>query len=72
MFFKNFKHFFSATYKDESLRQQNYKNKHFSNIVTNRVLKVKNSPLELEKYFKPINISIDNTDKFKEKEITKK
>ena len=72
LFFKNFKHFFPATYKDKSLRQQSYENKHFNNILANRVLKVKNSPLELEQYFKPINVSIDNMDKFKEKEVTKK
>ena len=33
------------------LRHQKYKNKQFNNT---RVLKVKNSPLELEKDFKPI------------------
>ena len=54
------------------MRQQSYENKHFNNILANRVLKVKNSPLELEQYFKPINVSIDNMDKFKEKEVTKK
>ena len=37
----------------------------------NRVLKVKNSPFELEKGFKPINLSIDNMDKFEENELTK-
>ena len=36
------------------------------------ILKVKNSLLKLEKDFKPVYISIDDMDKFKEKEITKK
>ena len=45
-------------------RQQNYKNKHFNNTQKNRILKVKNSSLELEKYFKPINVSVDDMGKF--------
>ena len=40
--------------------------------LKNRVLKIKNSPLEFEKDFKPINISIDNMDKFEGKKIKKK
>ena len=40
--------------------------------IKNRILKVRNSPFELGKYFKPINISINNMDKFEEKEITKR
>ena len=38
----------------------------------NRILKVKASPLELEKDFKPTKVSIDNMDKFEEKEVIKK
>ena len=38
----------------------------------NKILKVKSSSLELEKYFKPINVSVDDMGKFEEKEITKK
>ena len=45
-------------------RQQNYQNKHFNNTQKNRILKVKNSSLELEKYFKPINVSVDDMGKF--------
>ena len=40
--------------------------------IKNRILKEKNSYLELEKYFKPINVSIDYMNKFSENEITKK
>ena len=36
------------------------------------VLNVKNSPLELEKYFKQMKTSRDDMDKFAEKELTKK
>ena len=35
------------------------------------ILKVNNSPVELGKDFKPINVSIDDMDKLKDKEITK-
>ena len=35
-----------------------------------RVLNVKNSPLELEKYFKQMKASRDDMDKFAEKELT--
>ena len=46
------------------LKHQKYKNKQSNNT---RVLKVRNSPLELEKDFEPINISINDMDKFKKK-----
>ena len=36
-------------------------------IYQNWVLKVKNNPLESEKYFKPIIVSIDDMNKFEEK-----
>ena len=49
---------FFATYKDESF--ENYKNKQSNNT---RVPKVRNSSLKLEKDFKPIKISINDTDK---------
>ena len=49
---------FFATYKDESF--ENYKNKQSNNT---RVLKVRNNSLKLEKDFKPIKISINDTDK---------
>ena len=51
------------------LRHKKYRNKQLNNA---RVLKVKNNPLELEKDFKPINISINDIDKFEKKELTKK
>ena len=51
------------------LRHQKYKNKQSNNT---RVLKVRNSPLELEKDFEPINISANDMDKFKKKKLTKK
>ena len=38
----------------------------------NKILKLKNSLLELEKDFKPITGSIDDIDKLKEKQITNK
>ena len=50
------------TVKD--LRQQKYKHKHLSNT---RVLKVKNITLELENDFKPINISVNDTNKFEKR-----
>ena len=58
-------------------RHQNYKTEHteikqFKITWKNRVLKIKNSPVELEKEFKPSNGSIDDKDKFEEKELTKK
>ena len=43
-----------------------------NNAQKNRILKVKASPLELEKDFKPTKVSIDNMDKFEEKELIKK
>ena len=43
------------------LRHQKYENK-----------QLKNNTLELEDNFKPINISINNMDKFEKKELTKK
>ena len=46
------------------LRHKKYKNKQLNNA---RVLKVKNSLLELGKDFKPINTSINDIDKFKKK-----
>ena len=49
---------FFATYKDESF--ENYKKKQSNNT---RVLKVRNNSLKLEKDFKPIKISINDTDK---------
>ena len=52
--------------------QQNYKHKHLNNTQKDRLLKVKNSLIELKKYFKPINVSIDDMDKFEEKEIQKR
>ena len=56
---------------------QNYKNdyteiKYLNNTRKNRVLKVKNSPLESKKDFKPIKVSMDDMDKFEEKQITEK
>ena len=58
-------------------RHQNCKNEHtemkyFNNTSKKRILKVKNSPLELQKGFKPISITIADMDKFEENEITKK
>ena len=37
-----------------------------NNAQKNRILKVKGSPLELEKDFKPTKVSIDNMEKFEE------
>ena len=48
----------------KDLRQQKYKHKHLSNT---RVLKVKNITLELENDFKPIDISVNNTNKFEKR-----
>ena len=41
------------------------------NNKNTRVLKVKNSPLKLEKCYKPIIISMSNMDKFEKKELRK-
>ena len=46
------------------LRHQKYKKEQLNNT---QVLKVKNNSLELEKDFKPINISINDMGKFKKK-----
>ena len=51
------------------LRHQKYKNKQFNNT---RVLKVKNSPLELEKDFKPIICKRKKKTKKKKKKKTNK
>ena len=51
-------------YNIQDLRQQKYKHKHLSKT---RVLKVKNITLELENDFKPINISVNDTNKFEKK-----
>ena len=53
----------------DRLRHQKYKNKQLNNT---RLLKVKNSTLKLENDFKPINISINDMDKFEKKELTTK
>ena len=37
--------------------------KYLTNTPENRILQVKNNPLELEKDFKPINVFLDDTDK---------
>ena len=52
---------FFAIHKDRSFKTSKYKNK-----------QLKNSILELEKYFKRIIISINNMDKFKKKVPKKK
>ena len=60
-FFKKHWLFFSQYIKMDHLRHQKYKNK-----------QLKNSSLELENNFKPINISTNNMDKFEKiKELTK-
>ena len=46
------------------LRHQKYKNKPLNNT---RVLKIKNSLLELEKYCKPVEISTTDMDKFEKR-----
>ena len=51
---------------------QKYKNKQLNNTPKTRILKVKKSRLKLKNDFKPINVSIDDMDKFEEKELTKK
>ena len=51
---------------------QKYKNKQLTNTQKSRILKIKNSPLELVKCFKPINISINDMNKIEEKVLTKK
>ena len=43
-------------------RHQYYKNKQSNNKYKKQNLKVKNSPLELEKYFKPVIVSTDDVD----------
>ena len=59
--------------KHNCLNHQNYKNKQLNNTQKNKVSNKKNSPLELELYFKPITVSIDDMDKFEEeKNIYKK
>ena len=44
-----------------------YKNKQSNNKYKKQNLKVKNGPLELEKYFQPVIVSTDDVDKFEEK-----
>ena len=48
-------------------RHQYHKNKQSNNKHKKQNLKVKNSPLELEKYFQPVILSTDDVDKFEEK-----
>ena len=50
------------------MRYEEHKNKQLSNT---RVLKVKSSPLEMEKSFKMINISIIDMDKFEKRRTVK-
>ena len=54
-------------YKDESFKTSKLCNQTLNNTRKNIDLKAKNSSLELEKDFKPINISIDDINKFQEK-----
>ena len=54
------------------LGHQKYQNKQSNSTRKYRVLKVKNSPFKLKKDFKPVNVSIDDMDKFEEKELIKK
>ena len=53
------------------LMYQNCKNKQLNITRKNRVLKVKNSPLKLENYFKPITTSLDVINECKGEEIVK-
>ena len=56
-------------------RYQNNKNEHLNNIQKkkkNRFLRVKNSCLNIGKYLKAINVSINDMKKFEEKEISKR
>ena len=56
--------FFSQYIRIDHLRHQKYKNKQLNNA---RDLKINNSTLELQNDFKPIDISINNMDKFEKK-----
>ena len=56
-------------------RYQNNKNEHLNNIQKKkktRILRVKNSCLNIGKDLKAINVSINDMKKFEEKEISKR
>lgn len=46
---------------------QHNKNKQLNNTQKDRALKVKNNPLGLEKYFRPITVSISDIHNFERK-----
>ena len=46
---------------------QHNKNKQLNNTQNDRALKVKNNPLGLEKYFRPITVSINDIHNFERK-----
>ena len=46
---------------------QNHKNENLNNTQQSKVLKVKNSPFELEKDLKPINISVGDMNKLEKR-----
>ena len=54
------------------LRHQNYKSKHLKNRRKIRVLKVRISPSELQKYFHLIKVSRDDMVKLEQKENARK
>ena len=58
--------------KDKSLETSKLKKWALNIYKEKQNFEIKNSPLELKKDFKPANISLNDMDKFKEKEITKK
>ena len=52
------------------LRHLKYERKQLKNAQNIRLLKVKNSSLKLKKDFKPINLLINDMDKFKQKKLS--
>ena len=63
---------FFTILKDESFEASNLKKQTTKKYTRNQSSQGKNSALELEKYFKPITVSVDEMDRFEEKEIMKK
>ena len=53
--------------KDKSFEASKLWKQTIKQCTKNRTLKIKNSPLKLEKYFKPIMTSITDMDNFEEK-----
>ena len=67
IFLQTFGTLFSQYIRMNHLAIQHNKNKQLNNTQKDRALKAKNNPLVLEKYFRPITVSINDIHNFERK-----